>query len=144
MPMRLQLWERRRRQQHWWILGPKFSTLNRRFCSEFGLRNLPLRGLLHLKGAVSIAIPYKGYVEANLIIPGLPLYNEDVLYSWPLSWPVQIGTLVIDHLVMTKVVEELQHARDTWKQVYLSTVISKRNTVESLNISKYDLEGVKG
>ena len=58
--------------------------------------------------------------------------------------PVQIGTLVIDHLAMTMTVEKLQQAGDTCKQVHLSTVISKRNTVESLNIHKFDLEGVKG
>ena len=40
--------------------------------------------------------------------------------------------------------EELQQVGYTWKQVHLRTVISKRNIVESLNISKYDLKGVKG
>ena len=31
-----------------------------------------------------------------------------------------------------------------WKYVHLSTVISKRNTMESLNIPKYNLEVMKG
>ena len=57
--------------------------------------------------------------------------------------PVQKGTLVIDHLVMTMTAEELQQAGDTWKQIHLSTVILKRNTMESLNVPKYDLKGVK-
>ena len=39
---------------------------------------------------------------------------------------------------------ELQQAGETWKQVHLSTVISKRNTVKTLNISEYNLKGVKG
>ena len=52
-------------------------------------------------------IPYKGFVEANLIIPGLPQYNEDVLFlvvsdnKYGERVPVQLGTLVIDHLVAT-------------------------------------------
>ena len=58
--------------------------------------------------------------------------------------PVEIGTQVIDHLVMTMTEEELQQAGDTQKQIHLSTVISGRNTMESLNVPKYDLEGVKG
>ena len=58
--------------------------------------------------------------------------------------PVQTGTQVIDHLVATMTGEELQQAGETWKQVHLSTVILKRNIMESLNIPKYDLEGVKG
>ena len=55
-----------------------------------------------------------------------------------------MGTQIIDYLVMTMTEEKLQQNGDTWKQVNLSTVISKRNTVESLNIPKYDLKGVKG
>ena len=43
---------------------------NRRFCSELGLRVLPLGGLLHLEMTGGIVIPYKGYMEVNLIIPG--------------------------------------------------------------------------
>ena len=58
--------------------------------------------------------------------------------------PVQISTQVIDHLIVTMTGEELQQAGDTWKQVHLSTVISTRNTVESLNVPEYELEGVKG
>ena len=48
------------------------STLNRRVLLRIGVEN-PTEGLLHLKGTVGIAIPYKGYIEASLIIPGLPL-----------------------------------------------------------------------
>ena len=40
--------------------------------------------------------------------------------------------------------EELQQAGQTWKQVHISTVISKRNTVETPGIHKYDLKVVKG
>ena len=43
---------------------------------------------------------------------------------------------------MTK--RELQQAEETWKQVHLSTVISKRNTVNGLNVPKDNPEGVKG
>ena len=58
--------------------------------------------------------------------------------------PVQLGTLIIDQLVMTMTVEELQQAGATWNQAHLSAITSKRNTVESLNIRKYNLEWVKG
>ena len=61
--------------------GSQVSTLTEGFSSEFGLRNLPLGDLLHLKGTGGIAILYKGYIEANLIIPGLLQYNEDVLFQ---------------------------------------------------------------
>ena len=103
---------------------------------------------MYLKGTGGI--PYKGYIEANLTIPGLPWYNEDVFFLVVLDHkyrekvPIQIGTQAIDCLVMIKTEEELQQAGDTRKQIHLSTVISKRNTVESLNIPEYNLEGMKG
>ena len=105
---------------------------------------------MHLEGIGGIAILYKEYVKANHTIPGLPQYNEDLLFlvvpdhKYGQRVHVQIGTLVIDHLVMTITKEELQWAGDTWKQVHLSTIVSKRNTMESLNIPKYGLKGVKG
>ena len=58
--------------------------------------------------------------------------------------PVQIGTQVIDHLVVTMTEKELQQAGKTWKQVNLSTLISNRNTMKGLNVPEYDLKGVKG
>ena len=57
---------------------------------------------------------------------------------------MQIGTQVIDHLVAIMTKKELQQAAETWKQVHLSTVISKRNTMKVLNIPMYDLKEVKG
>ena len=71
---------------------------------------------MYLKGTGGTAILYKGYIEANLIIQDLPRYNEDVLFlvisdnKYGERVPVQIGTLVIDHLVVTMTVEELQQA----------------------------------
>ena len=66
--------------------------------------------MLHLKGMGGILILYKEYVDANLTIPALPIYNKDILFLAVLdhkygeSILVQIGTQVIDHLVviMTK------------------------------------------
>ena len=58
--------------------------------------------------------------------------------------PVEIGTLVIDHLVATMTFEDLQQAGVTWKNLHLSTVFWKRNTVKSLNVPEYDLKEVKG
>ena len=58
--------------------------------------------------------------------------------------PVQIGTKVIEHLVVTRTEKELQQAGKTWKQVYLSTVVSKRYTMKGLDGPEYDLKGVKG
>ena len=95
-------------------------------------------------------VPYKGYIETNLTVPDLPWYNEDMLFLVILDHkylervPVQIGTQVIDHLVVTMTKRELQQAGYICKQVHLSTVIYKWNTVKGLNIPEYDLQGIKG
>ena len=60
--------------------GSQVSTLMKGFCLEFELSILPPRGLLHLKGTGDISIPFKGYIKANLIIPGFPWYNEEILF----------------------------------------------------------------
>ena len=82
--------------------GSQVSALTEVFCTEMGLRILPLRnwigGVLHLKGMGNISIPYKGYIEANITVPDLPQYNEDMLflvisdYKHGERVPVQIGT----------------------------------------------------
>ena len=101
----------------------QISALTEGFCLEWGLKILPLKnlmkGVFHLKGTGSIAIPYKGYVEANLTIPDLPHYNEDVLFlvvanhNYGDRVSVQIGTQVIDQLVTTMTEKELQKVEDT-------------------------------
>ena len=59
-------------------------------------------------------ILYKGYIEANLIIQGLPRYDKDVLFLVVLDHKygehvsVQLSTLVIDDLVVTFTKEQLQ------------------------------------
>ena len=113
------------------------------------MRNL-IGVVLHLKGMRDSLIPYKDYIEASLTVQDLAQYTEDILFlvisdhKYGERVPVQIGTQVIGHLVATMNEKELQQARNTWKQVHLSAVISKRNTMKGLNVPEYDLEGVKG
>ena len=71
--------------------GSKVSTLTEGFCSKFQLKILSL-GVCIFRG--------QGVLQ-YFIIPGLPWYIKDVLF------------LVIDHLVMTMTMEELQQAWNT-------------------------------
>ena len=85
-----------------------------------------------------------------LTIPDLPQYNEDVLFlvvsnhKYGERVLVQIGSQVIEYLVVTITEKELQQAGETWKQVHVSMIVSKRNIVKGLDIPEYDLKGVKG
>ena len=94
-------------------------------------------------------IPYKGYVEANLTIPDLLHYKEDVLFLVVANYQygdrvlVQTGIQVIDQPVTTMTEKELQKVGETWRQVHLGTIASKKNTIKGLDIPEYDFEGVK-
>ena len=59
--------------------GVQVSTISALFCEELGLKVQPLGWLLELEGTGGAAIPYLGFVEVNLQIPGIKRYNEDVL-----------------------------------------------------------------
>ena len=50
----------------------QFLSLTEGFWLEFGLKFLPLGGLLCFERTGSILTPHKGYIDASLIIPGLP------------------------------------------------------------------------
>ena len=58
--------------------------------------------------------------------------------------PVQIGTQVIDQLVATMTNKELQKAGKNWRQVCLSSIVSKRNTIGSPMLLSIILEEKKG
>ena len=93
--------------------GSEVSTLTEGFCLELRLKILPLGILLHLEETWGISILQKGYIEANLIIPGFHQYNDDVLllivshHNYGEWVPVQLGSLVIDHLVVTMTTEKI-------------------------------------
>ena len=98
--------------------GSQVSTLMEGFCLESGLTILPLEGLC-LKEMGVFQFHNKGYTDANLIIPDLSQYNEYLLFmvvsdhkygEWV---PEQLGTLVIDNLVVTMTTEELQQPGET-------------------------------
>ena len=66
------------------------------------LKNYSLDGLLDIEGTGGIELPYEGYVEVNLQIPGIGAYNQDALM---LQVPdskfgdkvlIQLGTQIID------------------------------------------------
>ena len=48
-------------------------------CKDLDLKIQPLDLLLELEGTGGAAIPYLGFVEVNLQILGIRVYNKDVL-----------------------------------------------------------------
>ena len=58
-------------------LGHRSLSVSSGFCEQMALKVLPLDRLLKLEGTSRAAIPYLGYVEVDLQIPGIRGYNEE-------------------------------------------------------------------
>ena len=102
-------------------LGAQVSNISVQLCEDLGLKIQPLDWLLELEGTGGAAIPYLGFVEVNLQIPGIRGYNEDVLLlaiptmAYAEGVPVMVGSKIIDRALSCMTVGELAHATVTWQ-----------------------------
>ena len=78
--------------------GAQVSSVSSQFCEELALEIQPLGWLLEIEGTGGTTIPYLGFVEINLQIPGIQHYNEDVLLlviptmTYSQTVPVMLGS----------------------------------------------------
>ena len=122
--------------------GAHVSSKSSQFCEDLTLQIQPLGRLLELKGIGGSAIPYLGYVEVNLHIPGKKNYNEDVLllviptmtYSEKIL--VMVGSKIIDRSMRIIAKGELTKVTMTWKQAHFGAVMSM-----SLQLPRADPKG---
>ena len=83
-------------------LGPQVSSVSSQFCENLALQIQPLGQLLELEGTGGTVIPYLGFTEVNLQIPGIKSYNEDVLLlviqttTYSETVLVMVGSKIID------------------------------------------------
>ena len=100
--------------------GAQVSTISVKLCEELDLEIQPLGQLLELEGTGGAAIPYLGFVEVNLQIPGVRRNNEDVLLlaipttTYSKRVPVVVGSKIIDRTLSCMTVGELAKATATW------------------------------
>ena len=106
------------------------SSVSSRFCEQMTLKVHPLDRLLELEGTGGSAIPYLGYAEVNLQIPGIRGYNEDILLlviptmTHSEKVPVMDRSKIVDRLMGMITKGELVRATTTWKQVHFGVVLS--------------------
>ena len=147
--------------------GAQVSTISAKFCEELDLKIQPLGWLLELEGTGGAAIPYLGFVEVNLQIPGVRRYNEDVLLmaipttTYSERVLVMVGSKIIDKTLSCMTAGGLAKATATWQQAHFGAVMSgslqlSRSSSEKLvkhslsgesdpvEVWKYQLDGVKG
>ena len=100
------------------------------FCEQMTPKVHLLDRLLESEGTRGSAIPYLGYVEINLQVPGITGYNKDILllvipttiYSEKV--PVMVGSKIIDRVMGMITKGELVREIMAWKQAHFSAVMS--------------------
>ena len=111
-------------------LGAQMSSISAQFCKDLTLQIQLLGQLLELEETGGAAIPYLGFVEVNLQIPGIRKYQEDVLLlvipttTYSKTVPVMMGSKIIDKALSLMTTGELAKATMTWRQVHFGAVLS--------------------
>ena len=93
-------------------------------------------------------MPYLGYIEVRMQIPGINSFDQDVLMlvghtatHYHKKVPIQVGSRIIDQIVRNLMEEELKSLSQSWKLAYISTILSKSSWVSD---KEFDLDQVKG
>ena len=120
------------------------SNISVQLCQDLDLKIQPLGWLLELEVTGGAAIPYLGFIEDNIQIPGIRGYNEDVLLLaiptiiYAEGVPVVVGSKIIDRALSCMTVGELAHATVTWQQAHFGAVM-----LGSLQLSHSNLDKIK-
>ena len=59
--------------------GAMILMMSRDFCYEHGYEIQPLKHLVPIEGSGGASVPYLGYVEVRMCIPGSNSFDRDVL-----------------------------------------------------------------
>ena len=106
-------------------LGAEISSVSFQFCEDLALQIQPLDQLLELEGTRGATIPYLGFVEVNLQIPGIKNYNEDVLLvviptkTYSKTLPVVVGSKIIHRALSLMTKGELAKVTTMWRHLIL-------------------------
>ena len=112
--------------------GANISSILKCFEDKLGLPCRQLQQLLEIEGSRGIDVPYLGYTEVNLQVPGVKALKEDILVviqndsAYSSRVPITLGTLHIDMIIEKATSEELQHLGKEWKMGVLGAKIEAR------------------
>ena len=118
------------------------------YCYAHRYEIQPLEHLVPIDGSGGASVPYLGYVEVRMHIPGINSFDRNILMfmsstttQYHQRVPIQVGSCVINQVTSCISKEELQSLSQSWKVAYVSTKISKATSVSDL---EFDLDNVRG
>ena len=112
--------------------GAQISQLTESLVKALDLKIRNLKEILPLEGAAGIKVPYLGYVEARLEIPGVDAFNEDCLFlvmpdhEYGHRVPVTIGILHIDMIIEQATRDKLDQLGTAWGRGKVNRQIQAR------------------
>ena len=126
--------------------GAQLSTISESLVTALKLPVHKLNTLIEAEVSGGGTIPYVGYVEARLKIPGIKVMNKDSLFMvsnnspYTERVPIQLGTLHIREAISCATDTEMNNLAITWKTANFPPL------EKNLKISKpeFDLNQVKG
>ena len=112
--------------------GAMISMIDKGYCEDHGYEIQPLDWLVPIEGSGGVDVPYLGYVEVRMHIPGISSFDQDVPMLNSLTTtdyhrlvPIQVGSHIINQVTYCITEDELQSLSKSWKFAYVSTIISK-------------------
>ena len=128
--------------------GAMISMMSKVYCDENGYEIQNLDYLVPIEGSGGADVPYLGYVEVRMHIPGNSSFEQDFLMlisdtttHYHKRVLIQVGSCIIDQVTNCITEQELQTLSQSWKLAYVSTITSKSSQVSD---QEFDLEQVKG
>ena len=110
--------------------GAQISAVSMAFAKHHGLPIWQLQQLLDFEGFGGVDIPYIGYTQVWLQIPGIQGYNKDILVfiqkdiQYSEHVPVILGTLHIKDMIHSATKEELAKLAEAWEMGMLGSFVS--------------------
>ena len=94
--------------------GTMISMMSKGYCDEHGYKIQPLDRLVPIEGSGGADVPYLGYVEDRMCIPGISSFDQDVLMllshtttHYHKRVPIWVGSHIIDQVTTCITEEEL-------------------------------------
>ena len=129
--------------------GSQLSGISLKCVKKLKLKPQQLQSILQIEGSGGLEVPYLGYVEAHLKMPGIKAFDLDVLLlivpdsAHTQYTPITLGTLHIDMAIKLATKRELESLNKQWKRSLVATKLTiKEAQVVSVDdkqiISKID------
>ena len=112
--------------------GSQLSAISLAWVKKLNLKPQQLQSILQIKGSGGLDVPYLGYVETCLKIPGIKAFDNDVLLlivtdsALTHHTPITLGTLHIDMAIKLVTTKELENLNKQWKRSLIAAKLTMK------------------